>query len=119
MPLNSEEAQAADIQTPMDHVLRKESRKSSIFTSFTIKVAVAERFAGEKKSIVKVAMGILGRLEAEGKIRLWAAEDAYRWLREAGTKLAKHASATRDAMRRNAEILVEGQIPGEVIQQAR
>jgi hypothetical protein len=119
IPLDSSQSPVADIQTPADHVLRKRAGKSSIFTSFTKKMDVAERFAGERKLIMKVAVAILRQLESEGSIRLWAPDDARQWLREAGKKSAKHASATRDAMRRNAEILVEGQIPAEVIQQAR
>ncbi len=119
VPLNSEESRIADIQTPADHVLRKRAGRSSIYTSFTKKVDVAARFAGEGKLIMKVAVAILRQLESEGKIRLWGPGDARQWLREAGKKSAKHASATRDAMKRNAEILVEGQIPAEAIQRAR
>jgi hypothetical protein len=63
----SAEAQVADIQNPADHVLRKRPGQGSIYTSFTEKVDAAERFAGERKFIMKVAVAILRELESEGE----------------------------------------------------
>jgi hypothetical protein len=119
LPLGSEEARTAQVQNPADHVLRKESGKESIFTSFTARVAIAERFGGKARAILKVEGVILSQLAADGAIKILSPEDVQQLLRSAGKKLTKYATATRDAMRRNAEILVEGQIPADVVQPAR
>jgi hypothetical protein len=119
LPLDSPEARAADIQDPADHVLRKASARTSIFVSFTTKLAVADRFGGDRRSVLKVAVVALQQLESAGTIRMWTPEATWASLRQAGKKAAKHATATRDAMRRNAEVLIEGQIPEDVIHPTR
>ena len=45
LSLDGKEAQAADIHNPADHVLRKEPGKTSIYSSFTARLSVAERSA--------------------------------------------------------------------------
>src|SRR5260370_35221349 len=83
IPIDSEEAQAADIQNPADHVLRKEPGRTSIYTSFTARVSVAERF-GELRWIIKAEVAVLRELEADGVIRLLLPSDAFERLRESG-----------------------------------
>jgi hypothetical protein len=119
LPLGSAEAQAAAIQDPADHVLRKRSGVTSVYTSFTLKVSVARRFGGARQAVLKAEVAGLQRLEAGGVIKLIFPDGAYRLLQGMGKKAAKHAVATRDAMERNAEVLVEGQIPAGILQWIR
>jgi hypothetical protein len=115
LSLDGKEAQTADIQNPADHVLRKEPGKTSIYSSFTARLSVAERFS-ELRWIVKAEVAALQKLEAEGVIRLLLPSDAYDLLKRSGRRLANEAGPTRDYMLRNAEVLVEGQIPARVIE---
>jgi hypothetical protein len=54
IPLDSEEAHAADIRNPADHVLGKRCGETSIYTSFTLRLTVAQRFAGSSHWIIKI-----------------------------------------------------------------
>lgn len=118
VPLDSEAAQAADIQNPADHVLRKEPGRTSIYTSFTASLSVAERFS-ELRWIIKAEVAALRELEAEGVIRLLLPSDAYELLKASGRRLTNEAGPTRDYMLRNAEILVEGQVPAHIIRKIK
>src|SRR5687768_3559810 len=62
------EADAADIQDFADHVLRKESNRSSRYLSFTQEVKVARKFtsASDNRFVSKAAMSALRELEAQG-----------------------------------------------------
>jgi hypothetical protein len=119
-PALGSEADAADIQDPAEHVLRKESKRSSRYTSFTEEVKVARKFtsAHDSRYVCKAELAELRDLEVQGVIRIWDADRVYEGLLAAGKKLAKQAADVRIAMRRNSEILIEGQIPASVLEQA-
>jgi hypothetical protein len=111
------EADAADIQNFADHVLRKESRLSSRFTSFTTEVKIARKFtsAPEGQFVRKAELARLKALEAQGIIRIWDPDQVFEAMKDRPRKLAKQAADVRAAMRRNREILIEGQIPAGVL----
>lgn len=113
-----EEADSADIQDCADHVLRKESRRTSRFSSFTTEVAVARKFtaAMDNRDVHKVSVAELRQLQSTGSIRIFSPEIVYNELLAAGCKLARQAADVRAAMLRNKELLIEGQIPAVVIQ---
>lgn len=112
------EADAADIQTFADHVLRKESSLSSRYVSFTEEVKVARKFtsASDNRNVRKVDIKVLQELDKRGVIRIWDPDRVCEALKAGPKKLAKQASDVRAAMRRNNEILIEGQIPEGVLQ---
>jgi hypothetical protein len=114
------DADAADIQNFADHVLRKETSKTSRFTSFTTEVKIARKFtsAGDSRDVRKVELAQLRELEACGIVRIWDADQVYAALKTASRKFAKQAADVRTAMSRNREILIEGQIPAEMPKQA-
>lgn len=64
------EADAADIQNFADHVLRKESSRTSRYVSFTEEVRVARRFtsAADDRRVRKVEAARLRELMAQGII---------------------------------------------------
>lgn len=111
-------ADAADIQNPADHVLRKESSRSSRFTSFSLEVAVARKFtsASDNRCVIKVKVSSLEELESQGILRILNADRVFEILREGPRKYAKQAADVRTAMLRNCEILIEGQIPAELLE---
>jgi hypothetical protein len=111
-------ADAADIQNFADHVLRKQSHRSSRYTSFTEEVKVARKFtsASDNRYVSKADMGALRELEAQGLIRIWNPEQVHAALSEAPKKLARQAADVRAAMIRNSEILVEGQVPADILE---
>lgn len=113
-----DEADAADIQNFADHVLRKESNRSSRFISFTTETKIARRFtsAEDNRYVSKVAMARLRELETLGAIRIWTPDLVFQALNQGPKKLAKQAADVRASMRRNREILIEGQIPEGVLE---
>jgi hypothetical protein len=113
-----EQADAADIQTLADHVLRKESTKSSRYSSFTTVFKIARKFTSrcDNKNVIKVALKTLRELEAEGTVRVWDPDQVFAALKQQSVKLARQAGDVRAAMRRNREILVEGQIPSSSVE---
>lgn len=113
-----EEADSADIQNFADHVLRKESNKTSRYVSFTTDTKIARKFtsAADNHNVRKVEMATLRELESQGAIKIWKPDQVYDALKCGPKKLAKQAGDVRTAMRRNREILIEGQIPAEVLQ---
>jgi hypothetical protein len=112
------DADAADIQNFADHVLRKESNRSSRYVSFTKEVKIARKFTSalDNRYVSKADLVVLRQLEANGIIRIWDADQVYSALREGPKKLAKQASDVRTAMRRNSELLIEGQIPAGTLE---
>ena len=112
------EADAADIQNVADHVLRKESSRSSRYTSFTEEVKVARKFtsAPDNRCVSKADLAALRELEVQGVIRIWDPDQGYAALRAGSKRLAKQAADVRAAMRRNSEILIEGQIPAGILE---
>lgn len=112
------EADSADIQNCADHVLRKESRRSSRYSSFTTEVAIARKFtsAEDNRYIRKVKTTGLLRLIANGTIRLLDPETVYNELLSQEAKLVRQAADVRATMLRNNEVLIEGQLPIEIIE---
>jgi hypothetical protein len=111
------EADAADIQGFAEHVLRKESRLTSRFTSFTTAVKIARKFtaASDSRYLRKVEMAKLIVLESQGIIRIWDPAQVFEAMANGPRKLIKQAADVRAAMRRNREFLIEGQIPAKVL----
>ena len=113
-----EEADGVNIQDFADHVLRKESSRTSRYTSFTTETKIARRFtsATDNKYVCKVEVVRMLELEAQGLIKIWVPDNVYEALKQGPRKLARQAADVRAAMRRNCEILVEGQIPAGVLE---
>ena len=111
-PLGAE-ADAADIQNFADHVLRKESNRSSRYLSFTEEVKIARGFtsASDNRYVWKALVAALRKLEAQGVIRIFDPDQVYATLSTGPKKLARQAADVRAVMRRNSEILIEGRIP--------
>ncbi len=112
------EADAADIQDFAEHVLRKESNRTSRYVSFTTEVKVARGFtsASDNRFVHKAELAVLQALVAQGVIRIWNPDQVAAALAEGRRKLAKQAADVRAAMERNSEILIEGQIPDGILQ---
>lgn len=112
------EADAAEIQDFAEHVLRKESHRTSRYTSFTTETKIARKFtcASDNRYVRKTETIVLRGLEAQGVIKVWESEQVYAVLRQGSKKLAKQAADVRAAMRKNREVLIEGQIPEAVLQ---
>jgi hypothetical protein len=122
--LGSEGAQQADIQNPLEHVLDKEAGDTSIYVSFSTAIKIpggggAIKFT-KKNKILKVAWEALKQLETEGKIRIYTPEQVAELVRQnPKKKMSKQANNVKAAMEKNGEILIEGQIPGELIVPAK
>ncbi len=115
------EADEADIQDFAEHVLRKESGRSSRYTSFTTELKIARRFTAgpDNRHVSKADLARLRDLELRGVIRIWDAEDVFASLGLGPRKIARQAANVRAAMRRNREILIEGQIPAGVLESVK
>ena len=115
------EADGAVIQSAADHVLRKRSGLSSRFTSFTTEVKIARMFTSseDNRFVIKIESFELRRLETLDHLRLWDPNQVFDTLIQATAKLAKQASSVRSAMKRNREILIEGQVPESLIESVR
>jgi hypothetical protein len=109
------EADSANIQDFIEHVLRKESNRTSRYVSFTEELKAAERFtlAPDNRHIRKVEWARLQDLASQGIIQIWDAERVYEALSQGSRKLVKKANDVRAAMRRNSELLIEGQLSEE------
>jgi hypothetical protein len=114
------EADEADIQDFPDHVLRKESSRSSRYKSFTEEMRVARRFtsASDNRYVCKAEMAKLLELQAQGVIKIWDPDQVHEALSAGPKKMAKQAGDVRAAMKRNSEILIEGQVPARVLERA-
>lgn len=103
-----EEADAADIQDFAEHVLRKESQRTSRYASFTMETKIARKFtsAPDNRYVRKVELIVLRELERQGFIKVWDAEQVHAVLRQGPKKLANQAADVRAAMRKNRESLI-------------
>lgn len=113
------DADEAEIQSPAEHVLRKQSRRSSRYSSFTTEVAIARKFtnAAENRYVRKVDLRELRRLESNGQVRILDPDRVYNELLMSGErKFARQAADVRAAMNRNKELLIEGQVPAEIVE---
>lgn len=110
-------ADAAEIQSFEQHVLRKAYGISSRFVSFTTELKVARSFTArnDNRYVVKVLDFDLRTLEEGGTIRVWSPEAVFVAMRQRDRKVARQAADVRAAMIRNSEVLIEGEIPPEVV----
>ncbi len=111
------EANSAQTQSFADHVLRKESRITSRCTSFTTELKIARRFAkaSADRQIAKASLTELRVVEKQGAIRIWNADQVFDAMKIVPGRLAKQAGDVRAAMRKNYEILIEAQIPKQIV----
>ena len=112
------EADEADIQDFATHVLRKDSSRSSRFTSFTTELKIARSIftsANDNRFVVKLELSSLRELESKGRLNIWEPDLVFERLSQSPGKMAKRAADVRTAMRRNREVLIEGQVPGELV----
>lgn len=93
--------------TLWEHVRRPSNGESSIFTLFTDKKGIAEKFGKTSK----VSMTDLKALEAEGKIKIHTPESVAEMMKNSGDKkLIKDANNVKQIMSKNGESLIEGTI---------
>jgi hypothetical protein len=114
------EADGADIQNFADHVLRKESSRTSRYLSFTEEIKIARRFTSgvDNRFVVKLSWPVLREMECRGIIKVWIPDAVEAALLQAPKKIAKQANDVRTAMKRNREVLIEGQVPAGVVERA-
>jgi len=112
LPLG-DDANAADIQDFAEHVLRKESNRTSRYTSFSEEIKVARRFTADpdSRSLRKVGVAALDELATAGVIKIWNPDSVYVALKAGPRKLSRQAADVCAAMLKSHEILVEGCIP--------
>jgi hypothetical protein len=113
-PIDPALPDAQRAQNAFDHVKQKIGPEESGLTSWTQESKIArDKFAGgDPRSVTKVSMEDLRQLEQQGKIKIYTPEDVETLLLNSGNKkLAKQASAIRQQMERNREILIAGEIP--------
>jgi hypothetical protein len=115
------EADTADIQNFVEHVLHKESNQTSRYVSFAEVLTIARKFttAPDNRHIRKVALASLQNLASEGTIVIWEPESVFETLARSAKKLARWAGDVQATMRRNRELLIEGQIPAELLKRVK
>jgi hypothetical protein len=119
LPKGSKEALAAKIQTPLQHVLEKESDDTSRFVSFSVTRKGTLKFT-KKGKILKAAWDALQKLKADGVIEILTPEDVKAMVAADPKKsVRKRANDVYQAMKKNDEILIEGQVPEELLQWAK
>ena len=75
---------------------------------------------GQMRNIQKVNAGYLRQLADAGTIRLLDADAVFEMMRNhPDPRIQRQARNVRQVMRRNLEILVEGQIPEEGVKRCR
>ena len=122
LPLGSEEAEAARIQHPWEHVREKEGDMTSRYVSFSEIVGGPKGGAGKfakKDSIYKAAWDALKALEKEGQIRILSPADVEKMMLEQKPKIKKLAGEVRRLMEKHHEVLIEGRIPSTYILRAK
>jgi len=104
----------ADISTPWEHV-RKESCQTSLFTSFTIRRRNAEKFA-KSSQIIKVSVSDLNILQQQGLLKIYDLEEVVSLMQNHPQKrVQRDAKNVQQILRKNGEILIEGQLPASII----
>lgn len=97
-------------QNAYEHV-KDTNRKTDQYTSFSLNKRLANKFT-KRHQVIKIAWEALHKLEAEGQIKILYPEDITQLIHNHGKKkIKRQASAIRDIMTKNHEILIEGQIP--------
>ncbi|HZW33580.1 MAG TPA: hypothetical protein VFF52_22865, partial [Isosphaeraceae bacterium] len=71
--------------------------------------------APDNRFIRKAELAELRVLEVRGVIKMWDPDQVFGAMTNGPRKLAKRAADVRAAMRKNHEVLIEGQIPAGVL----
>ena len=119
-PVGSD-ADTADIQNFVDHVLHKESNRTSRYVSFTEVLQIARKFttAPDNRQIRKVALAKLRDLASQGTITIWDVSGVCKTLAQSPKKLSRWTKDVRAAMERNRELLIEGRMPAELFKRVK
>lgn len=100
--IGSKQAEEADIQTPWEHVSKKESYQTSRYMSFSERIRMPGNrgaiFFTKKKIIIKVSWDTIKHLENEGKIKVYTPEAVENVMLQQKRKISKRAQAVRDEM---------------------
>lgn len=114
---NGEEISDERLKAIREHVLDKQD-KDSIFTSFSIRKSIKgdnSKFT-KKDKIYKVALDGLMELFKEGKIKIYTPLEVQQQIKNSSDKKIRiFANDVYQAMTKNGEILIEGQIPAKYI----
>ncbi|WP_437876907.1 PAAR-like domain-containing protein [Sorangium sp. So ce513] len=113
-PLGSPEADSADIQTPWDHVQKKQSDMTSRYTS----LATEQKNAAKFGSTYKISRNDLEQLEKSGAIKILTPDDVKTMMENEGMSKSAIQGVMQD-MQKNNEILIEGQIPATHVKQCK
>ena len=102
---------SADIMNPYDHVMNKRSGQSSIFTSFA--TLISTKFTkGDENKVYKVSVKELEKLQQQGIIKIYDVNNVGDLMKDRSSRDVAHV---KENMKKNNEILIEGEIPGEVM----
>jgi hypothetical protein len=119
LAIGSREAEEAEIQTPWEHVQGKESGQTSRFVSFSLTFRGAAKFT-KRDRVLKGAMDALQPLMDTGIIKIWTPNDVEQAIRShAKAKIRRLAAGVKQDMIKNDEVLIEGQIPEEILKWAK
>ncbi|MBB5857576.1 hypothetical protein ACFQ05_18380 [Amycolatopsis umgeniensis] len=121
-PLDSEQADEADVQTPWAHVREKRPGMTSRYVSFSEIIGNKEGGAAKftkKNNIAKAAWDALKELEKEGVIRILTPDAVQAEILKAKPKIRKLAGDVRAIMIKNHEVLIEGRVPAEYLKRAK
>jgi hypothetical protein len=80
-----------------------------------MKIAIKFTKAADVRRVSKAELTKLRNLESQGTIRIWNPDQVFDAAQNSPRKLARQAGDVRAAMRRNSEILIEGQIPPGIL----
>jgi hypothetical protein len=118
--LDSNTAQRADIQTPWEHILDKETGQTSRYLSVSTAIRLqsgggAQKFT-KKGKIFKVSWESVQALEIQAKLRSYTPAQVAEIIEQhPKKKIRKQANNVKEVMEKNGEILIEGQIPGNLL----
>ncbi|WP_437798148.1 PAAR-like domain-containing protein [Sorangium sp. So ce693] len=113
-PLGSPEASSANIQTPWDHVQKKQSNMTSRYTS----LATEQKNAAKFGSTYKIPREDIEQLEKSGTIKVLTPEHVKTMMENEGMSKPSIQGVMQD-MKKNNEILIEGQIPASYVKQCK
>lgn len=117
-PIGIPLGESAEVETPWEHV-RRESAQSSTFTSFSETSTGAGKFT-RSNNIYKVEMDDIRALEQSGQIRVLTPADVFAKMKtHPDRKVRRDASNVKAIMEKNKEILIEGQISGDLVKKCR
>ncbi len=113
--IGSKEAEEAEIQTPWEHVRKKQSEQTSRFVSFSITRRGTAKFT-KKNRILKATLDALDALKNKGTIKIYTPDDVERlMLAHDKPKVRRLARSVKQDMEKNGEVLIEGLIPAEIL----